>query len=68
VTFPETFKGRVVFRNERISVFRLCKIRPLVVVSVEETKEFERIILLAAFVFVLTAMKIAFAGVASKPD
>jgi hypothetical protein len=37
-------------------------------VSVEETKEFERAVSLAGLVFVLAAVKIAFAGVASKPN
>jgi hypothetical protein len=57
-----------VFKDERILVFGRCETRPFGDVSVEETKELERIISLAAFVTISAAMKIAFAGVASEPD
>jgi hypothetical protein len=66
-SLPNTIKSCGVFKDERVFVFGRGKTRPLVDVLVEETHEFERIVLLASVVLV-SAMKIAFTGVASKPD
>jgi hypothetical protein len=68
MSLPKAVKGCAVFKDERVLFGGHCETWPFGYVSVEETEEFERTISLAGLVFVLAAMKIAFAGVASKPD
>jgi hypothetical protein len=69
LTFTFPFQGPLCCVQRRAYPrLRTLRNRPFGDVSVEETKELERIISLAAFVTISAAMKIAFAGVASEPD